>query len=113
MSANLYDLLNVDESASSEEIRVSWKAAVADLDPTDRRFRAFSDAASVLLDDRRQVSPGVKFKDSELIGIPTIVVVGRGLAEGTIEIKDRRTGERRQVPVDAAVPEILAEIGQA
>lgn len=56
MSANLYDLLNVDESASSEEIRASWKAAVADLDPTDRRFRAFSDAASVLLDDDKRAA---------------------------------------------------------
>jgi len=64
----------------------------------------------VLYDDRRQVSPGVKFKDSELIGVPTIVVVGRGLADGTIEIKDRRSGERRAVPVDAAVAEVLAEV---
>ena len=52
--------------------------------------------ASVLLDDR-QASPGVKFKDAELIGVPTIVVVGRGLADGTIEVKDRRSGERREV----------------
>ena len=56
----------------------------------------------VLLDDRRSVSPGVKFKDSELIGVPTIVVVGRGLADGQIEIKDRRSGERRSVPTDSA-----------
>jgi prolyl-tRNA synthetase len=68
---------------------------------------------SVLLDDRRQASPGVKFKDAELIGVPTIVVIGRGLAQGVIEVKDRRTGERREVAVDAAVQEILAEIGQA
>lgn len=54
MSANLYDILNVDESASVDEIRSAWKAAVADLDPTDRRFRAFNDAAAVLLDtDKR------------------------------------------------------------
>ncbi len=69
--------------------------------------------ASVLLDDRNKVSPGVKFKDSELIGVPTIVVIGRGFADGTIEVKDRRTGDRREVAVDAAVPEILAEIGRA
>jgi prolyl-tRNA synthetase len=60
----------------------------------------------VIYDDRRGVSPGVKFKDSELIGVPTIVVVGRGLAEGKIEIKDRRSGERREVPVADAVAEI-------
>jgi prolyl-tRNA synthetase len=67
----------------------------------------------VLLDDRRQASPGVKFKDAELIGVPTIVVVGRGLAEGTIEVKDRRSGERREVAVASAVDEILAEVGRA
>ena len=58
----------------------------------------------VLLDDRDSVSPGVKFKDAELIGIPTIVVVGRGLADGTIEVKDRRDRRaRRDVPVADAV----------
>ncbi len=57
----------------------------------------------VLYDDRVKVSPGVKFKDAELIGVPTIVVVGRGLADGTIEIKDRASGERIEVAVaDAA-----------
>jgi prolyl-tRNA synthetase len=56
----------------------------------------------VLLDDRRGVSPGVKFNDSELIGVPTIVVVGRGLAQGVVEVKDRATGERTEVPVEAA-----------
>ena len=40
------------------------------------------------------MSPGVKFKDAELIGVPTIVVVGRGLADGVVEVKDRATGER-------------------
>ncbi|MEP6632101.1 MAG: proline--tRNA ligase [Lapillicoccus sp.] len=64
----------------------------------------------VLYDDRPKVSPGVKFKDSELIGVPTIVVVGRGLEQGTVEVKDRRSGVRREVPVDAAVAEVLAEV---
>ena len=64
----------------------------------------------VLYDDRRQVSPGVKFKDSELLGIPTIVVVGRGLVDGTIEVKDRRSGDRRVVDVDSAVAEVVAEV---
>ncbi|WP_427385095.1 proline--tRNA ligase [Janibacter sp. G56] len=67
---------------------------------------------SVLFDDRWKVSPGVKFKDSELIGIPTILVVGRGLADGTVEIKDRRTGDKREVPVDEAVDAVLAELGR-
>ena len=56
----------------------------------------------VLLDDRPGVSPGVKFNDSELIGVPTIVVVGRRWADGFIEVKDRRTGERVDVAVDQA-----------
>jgi prolyl-tRNA synthetase len=56
----------------------------------------------VLFDDREKVSPGVKFKDAELIGVPTIVTVGRGLADGVIEVKDRRTGERENVPADHA-----------
>ena len=53
----------------------------------------------VLYDDRPKMSPGVKFKDAELIGVPTIVVVGKGLADGVVEVKDRATGERRDVPV--------------
>ncbi|HLS41000.1 MAG TPA: proline--tRNA ligase [Ornithinicoccus sp.] len=64
----------------------------------------------VVYDDRPKVSPGVKFKDSELLGVPTIVVVGKGLAQGTVEIKDRRTGERREVPVGSAADEVLAEV---
>ena len=61
----------------------------------------------VLLDDRVGISPGVKFNDAELIGVPTIVVVGKGLANGTIEVKDRRTGERVDVPVEAAAPHLI------
>ena len=53
----------------------------------------------VLLDDRDSVSPGVKFKDAELLGVPTIVVVGRGVADGVVELRDRRSGERRDVPL--------------
>ena len=59
----------------------------------------------VLYDDRPKVSPGVKFKDAELIGVPTIVVLGRGLADGVVEVKDRRSGDKRDVP--------LAELTQA
>ena len=60
----------------------------------------------VLFDDRRGVSPGVKFNDSELIGIPTIVVVGKRLADGMVEVKDRASGERADVPVEGAVDDI-------
>ena len=59
----------------------------------------------MLLDDRK-ASPGVKFADAELIGVPTIVVVGRGLANGVIELKDRRTGERTEIPLDTAVEQL-------
>lgn len=62
---------------------------------------------SVLLDDRK-ASPGVKFKDAELLGMPTVVVVGRGYANGTIEIRDRFTGETTEVAVDGAVDAIVA-----
>ncbi len=63
----------------------------------------------VLFDDRK-ASPGVKFKDSELIGVPLVVVVGRGFAEGNVELRDRFTGESREVPVDAALDEILTAV---
>lgn len=56
MSANLYDLLDVDESATTGEIRAAWKAVIADLEPDDRRFRAYNDAAGVLLDDERRAA---------------------------------------------------------
>jgi prolyl-tRNA synthetase len=65
---------------------------------------------SVLYDDRRKVSPGVKFKDAELIGVPTIVIVGKGLEAGTIEIKDRASGGRRDVPVDQIVDALVSEV---
>ncbi|WP_026454821.1 proline--tRNA ligase [Saccharomonospora iraqiensis] len=60
----------------------------------------------VLLDDRR-ATPGVKFADAELVGVPTIVVVGRGLAKGVVEVKDRATGDRDEVAVDDAVSHLL------
>jgi prolyl-tRNA synthetase, family II len=62
----------------------------------------------VMYDDRRGVSAGVKFKDAELIGVPTIVVVGKGLADGTVELRDRKTGERRDLAVGDAAAEIAA-----
>jgi prolyl-tRNA synthetase len=74
------------------------------------RLAAELDAAGVrvLLDDRKS-TPGVKFADAELIGVPTIVVVGRGLANGVVEVKDRRSGERQEIAVESAVAH-LAEL---
>ncbi len=64
----------------------------------------------VLYDDRRQVSPGVKFKDAELLGVPTVVVVGRGLADGVVEVRDRRRDQRQEVPVAEAAGRITTEV---
>jgi prolyl-tRNA synthetase len=64
----------------------------------------------VLYDDRPRVSPGVKFRDAELIGVPTILVVGKGLAEGVVEVRDRRSGEREEVPVAEAVKRVQAVV---
>jgi prolyl-tRNA synthetase len=61
---------------------------------------------TALYDDRPKVSPGVKFADAELLGIPTIVVVGKNLAEGAIEVRDRASGDRTSVPVAQAVDAI-------
>ena len=61
----------------------------------------------VLLDDRT-VSPGVKFKDAELLGMPWIVVVGRGWADGTVELRNRFTGETREVAIGDAVTDVAA-----
>lgn len=75
----------------------------------------------VLFDDREKVGAGVKFKDAELIGVPLIAVVGRGFSnDGTIEVRNRHTGESLQVPADQAaetlrkmVVEQLAELDAA
>jgi prolyl-tRNA synthetase len=72
-----------------------------------------ADGVTVLYDDREKVSPGVKFKDAELIGVPTIVVIGRNLADGTIEVRDRRSGEREEVPVDHAVNHLVRMVRPA
>ena len=58
---------------------------------------------TVILDDRPKVSPGVKFGDAELIGVPYVIICGRGIANGEVDFWDRRTGERRAVPLNLAV----------
>nr|WP_231713705.1 proline--tRNA ligase [Arthrobacter sp. zg-Y916] len=101
---------------------IIWPRAVAPADvhvvATGRGDEIFEAAAKlseeleaagleVIYDDRPKVSPGVKFGDAELIGVPTILVVGRGLADGVVEIKDRATGEAENVPVAEAVEYVL------
>ena len=108
-----------------DEKGLCWPRAVAPADvhlvATGKDDTVFSAAESlaasleqagvrVMYDDRRGVSPGVKFKDAELIGVPTIVIVGKGLAEGTIEVRDRRSDERRDVPVDGAFDAVVAAV---
>ena len=108
-----------------DELGLRWPAAVSPFDVhvvianKDAEARAGATelaadldrlGADVLLDDR-SASPGVKFKDAELLGVPWIVVVGRGWADGVVELRDRFTGEKRDVAVDAAATEILAAIG--
>ncbi len=61
---------------------------------------------SVIYDDRQKVSPGVKFGDAELVGVPRIVIVGKGLEQGEVDLWDRRTGERRSVPLESAVAQL-------
>jgi prolyl-tRNA synthetase len=80
----------------------------ATIGATGERLAAELDAADlrVILDDR-PATPGVKFADAELVGVPTILVVGRGLASGVVEVKDRATGERTEVPVDGVVAHLL------
>ncbi len=56
MSVSLYDLLDVGEDATADEIRSAWKKAIAELDPADRRFRAYNDAATVLLDEEKRTA---------------------------------------------------------
>jgi prolyl-tRNA synthetase len=63
----------------------------------------------VLLDDRG-TSPGVAFKDAELIGVPTVVVVGKALADGNVEVRDRRSGDARAVPVADAVADVVGQV---
>lgn len=99
-----------------------WPREVAPFDvhvvATGRDEVAFSVAESVvasledaryevLYDDRPKVSPGVKFGDAELLGVPTIVIVGRGAADGIVELWDRRSGSRDEIPV----AELLSRLG--
>jgi len=80
-------------AGKSDEIRAGGEKLAAELDAA---------GLTVLLDDRTAM-PGVKFADADLIGVPTIVVVGRGLAGGVVEVKDRRSGERTEVAVGDVV----------
>ena len=64
----------------------------------------------VLLDDRQGISPGVKFKDAELIGVPNIVVAGRGVGNGTLEVRDRFAGTAIETPISQVGPQLVAQV---
>jgi prolyl-tRNA synthetase len=66
---------------------------------------------SVMLDDRRDASPGVKFKDAELIGNPYIVIFGKGLQEGKVEFRIRKSGEKTELPAGDLVPHLVGLLG--
>lgn len=93
--------VHVVMTGKGTEIVDGAEALVADLEAA---------GLEVIFDDRPKASPGVKFGDAELLGVPTIVVVGRGFADGKVEVKDRRSGEAREVAVADAVAEIVAEV---
>jgi prolyl-tRNA synthetase len=103
---------------SHDELGLCWPTEVAPADihiVAAGKSQEISDAAEalardaegaglrVLFDDRMGVSAGVKFNDAELLGVPTIVIVGRALADGEVEVKDRRSAQRQRVPVGDVV----------
>ena len=110
-----------------DELGLRWPASVSPFDvhvviankdaearagAEDLAARLDGSGHEVLLDDRT-VSPGVKFKDAELLGVPSIVVVGRGWADGVVELRNRFTGDTREVPVADAAAQIAAILASA
>ncbi|WP_394770268.1 proline--tRNA ligase [Lacisediminihabitans sp.] len=87
--------------AATKELEVHAAAEKLVAEFEDARF-------DVLFDDRPKVSPGVKFGDAELIGVPVIVIVGKGVAEGKVELWDRRTGVKTPVGIDEVVQAVAA-----
>ncbi|WP_026066305.1 proline--tRNA ligase [Actinoalloteichus spitiensis] len=87
-------------AGKNEEIRDGGERIAAELDEA---------GIEVILDDRT-VSPGVKFADAELVGVPYIVVAGRGLANGVVEVKRRSTGDRTDVEVGSLVDHLRAAL---
>ncbi|MEU5788497.1 proline--tRNA ligase [Micromonospora purpureochromogenes] len=110
-----------------DERGLRWPAAIAPVDvhliaagkgpqldaALDLGGRLSAAGLRVLVDDRVNVSAGVKFTDAELIGIPRAVVVGRRLADGYVELRDRAGAERVELPVDGLVERLVDEVDRA
>jgi len=116
-------LVAVIAEANHDEKGLIWPEAVAPFDvhvvaagKDEAVFEVASELAAtleslgkeVLYDDRPKLSPGVKFADAEILGVPHIVIVGRGAANGLVEYWNRRTGERTEMPI-ADVPGALPQ----
>lgn len=94
-----YDI-QILAAGKGDEIAAAAEQLAADLDAAGIR---------VLLDDRK-ASPGVKFTDAEVMGMPTSVVIGRSFADGLVEVRDRASGQRSEVAYAEAVPQLIALI---
>ncbi|WP_102191843.1 proline--tRNA ligase [Microbacterium aurantiacum] len=116
-------ILAIIAELNNDEKGLIWPASVAPFDvhvvaagrdqvafdvAEDIAAQLESARLDVLYDDRPKVSPGVKFGDAELVGVPRIVIVGRGAAEGQVELWDRSTGERETVSVAEAIAALSA-----
>ncbi|MGZ8776495.1 MAG: His/Gly/Thr/Pro-type tRNA ligase C-terminal domain-containing protein, partial [Mycobacterium sp.] len=107
-----------------DELGLRWPSSVSPFDVhvvianKDDAARAGAEALATELDGRgielllddRKASPGIKFKDAELLGVPWIVVVGRGWADGVVELRNRFTGETREISVDNAAADIATAL---
>ncbi|MBS1675404.1 MAG: proline--tRNA ligase [Actinobacteria bacterium] len=116
-------ILAIIAELNNDEKGLIWPASVAPFDvhvvAAGRDQVAFDVAADVsaqlkaagldvLYDDRPKVSPGVKFGDAELVGVPRVLVVGRGAADGQVELWDRRTGDRDTLSISDALRVLAA-----
>lgn len=110
MSVSLYDLLDVEEDATPEQIRSAWKVAIADLDPTDRRFRAYNDAAGVLLDPDKRAAYDDELAAERTEGEVAEAELEVAAAEPEPETEPETEPAEPEPEVVDTEPEVLAEI---
>jgi len=90
--------IHVVAAGKDDEVYAAAEKLVAELEAAGK---------TVIYDDRVKVSPGVKFGDAELIGVPQIVIVGKGLEQGEVDLWNRSSGERRSVRLESALAELV------